>query len=120
MEQTLKTWVEFKDLQTQEDSIIAQFRVNKEMPFFQGHFPNNPVLPAVTMVDISVFLLQQKWQPISWEKLIVKKSKFMSLIRPDQVVKIQAIALDGQSWQVQWMSPDSNDKLAVIQIEMTQ
>ena len=34
-------------------------RLPPELSFFSGHFPENPILPAVAFVDISHFLIQK-------------------------------------------------------------
>ena len=66
-----------------EDGIIqAAISVNKDHEIFNGHFPGNPVMPGVCMIQIIKELTEQALDV----DLFMEKSsniKFMALINPE-------------------------------------
>lgn len=78
-----------KDLYTvekyqEEDlKIKATVFINKDNEIFKGHFPNNPVMPGVCMIQIIKELSEKALNT----KLFMQKTtnvKFMALIVPDK------------------------------------
>lgn len=65
-----------------EQKISAQLFINKENPIFKGHFPGNPVMPGVCMIQIIKELTEKALE----KKLFMQKAsniKFMALINPE-------------------------------------
>jgi len=66
-----------------DDTILkASIHLNKEHAVFKGHFPNNPVMPGVCMIQIIKELTEQA---LNVELFMEKSSniKFMLLINPE-------------------------------------
>jgi len=66
-----------------EDSILnASIHLNKKHAIFNGHFPDNPVMPGVCMIQIIKELTEQA---LNVELFMEKSSniKFMLLINPE-------------------------------------
>lgn len=62
--------------------INAVIRLNPQHDIFKGHFPNNPVMPGVCMLQIFKELSEQGLN----KKLFIKECsnvKFMALINPE-------------------------------------
>lgn len=68
----------------------ATWSVSPELPYFEGHFPENPILPAIALLDLSTELL----------KLVLKKSiklkssssaKFLEQVKPHDVLAVELI-----------------------------
>ena len=66
----------------------AMWIVSADLPYFEGHFPNNPILPAVALLDLSEELL----------KTILKKqvqfksigsAKFLETIEPNDILTLE-------------------------------
>ncbi|MEM7645963.1 MAG: hypothetical protein AAF203_03550, partial [Pseudomonadota bacterium] len=96
--------------------IRANMKVNSQLPSFEGHFPGRPILPAVSIVDISLYLMSFLPTEISHSKLQLKRSKFMAMVKPEQEVSISAESEDGESWKILWLDQADQTKLAQIQL----
>lgn len=89
----------FIDPVAEGDLIRAKIRLDPMHPLFKGHFPGQPVLPGVVMVEIVKELLEIH---IKKQTRLVKASdiKFLSLIIPEQDKLIQIVLkvsfLEGQ------------------------
>jgi len=64
-------------LEMTEDSIIGLKNVTMNEPFFQGHFPENPVMPGVLQIEAmaqvgGVFALSSVDEPESWSTYFMK------------------------------------------------
>lgn len=66
---------------TAENKHLVQIRINAEHEVFKGHFPGNPIMPGVCMMQIIKELTEQ----ISENSLFMQSLsnvKFMALINP--------------------------------------
>ncbi len=96
--------------------ICATLLIDENLPSFEGHFPGNPILPAVSIVDISLFLLSQIKPSISHSNIQIKRSKFMAMVRPSQEVQIFAESDDGKNWRMTWKAQENQSKLAQVHL----
>lgn len=64
-------------------SLIAIIEIQKEHPIFDGHFPNFPITPGVTMLQIIKALTENI---LNQSLLLVSGSniKFLSLVNPNE------------------------------------
>lgn len=110
----IKSLVNFNILEQEQYRVLAQLTISPDLPSFKGHFPNNPILPAVSIIDISLYLLSYLQVRVSYTKVKMKKSKFAGRIGPGQVVEISATSDDGTSWTVVWSAEADKTKLAQL------
>lgn len=65
-----------------EGKHVAEIKINSEHDIFKGHFPGNPVMPGVCMMqivkEISEYILKTKLKMIKSSNV-----KFMALINPE-------------------------------------
>ena len=91
-------------------SATALVNVKKDSFFVQGHFPNNPVMPGVLIVEsfgqASAALTAQGLDKSTYEnKLVflmsVEKARFRNPVIPDckLILKIEAIRSHGRVWK---------------------
>ena len=81
---------------SQNDTIHGIKNVTLNEPFFQGHFPENPVMPGVLMIEAmaqAAGILAKKSQPELFEgKLIVLAGidnvRFKRIVRPGDTLDI--------------------------------
>jgi len=64
-------------------SIKAVFALDDSLPFFAGHFPAQPVFPAVLQVAI-VRLLSSEAVKLTLQNDSLGKTKFSNIIRPKE------------------------------------
>tara|TARA_R110002049_G_scaffold1687_15_gene12840 strand:- start:101 stop:469 length:369 start_codon:yes stop_codon:yes gene_type:complete len=65
-----------------EQEVNATIQLNKDHNIFKGHFPGNPVMPGVCMIQI----IKELTEKATTKKLFLSVSsniKFMALINPE-------------------------------------
>ncbi len=73
----------------QQDQILADLSLNVNHPIFRGHFPHQPIVPGVCMIQIIRELLEQSFnRPLQLKK--AANIKFVAFIDPGQNPEIQA------------------------------
>ncbi|MGE5247061.1 MAG: 3-hydroxyacyl-ACP dehydratase FabZ family protein [Verrucomicrobiota bacterium] len=73
---------------TGQDTVTRRYRFAPGFIGFSGHFPGNPVLPAVVQVCAVVSLAEEEGgKPL--RLAAVRSAKFLAPIRPDDVVSIR-------------------------------
>lgn len=102
---------DFHELSRTELACSARWVVPNQCAYFEGHFPNNPILPAVAIIDGSLALIQKE----ASDSFIIKKAKFLGLIQPGLQVHIQADLRDNTCWDVIWRN-SQNEILSSLSI----
>ena len=82
--------------------------IAEDLPYFNGHFPENPVLPGVAMIDASVLIVQKKLNHPSLFIKKVKSAKFMDLVKPGDLVTIEIVESGKQSFTLNWNKTENN------------
>lgn len=116
MKNDIVDFIQFENFMSKEGQVVAHWKVNSELPFFEGHFPGNPILPAICIIDVSLHLLSLSNPKISLQEINIKRSKFMAMVHPGQDVEIVAESDDESTWKVLWMSASDQQKLAQINL----
>ncbi len=104
-------------------SATAVVYVKKESFFVQGHFPNNPVMPGVLIVEsfgqAAAALTAHGLDKSTYEnKLVflmgVEKARFRNPVIPDckLILKIEAIRSHGRVWKYKGEAFVDNIKMA--------
>lgn len=90
----LENFYEIRSKEASEDnsSFNIEIKVNSAHPVFKGHFPDNPVMPGVCMLQI----IKEITEEIVASKLFMYKCanvKFLALINPEinPVLQLQLI-----------------------------
>nr|WP_319395709.1 hydroxymyristoyl-ACP dehydratase [uncultured Desulfobacter sp.] len=72
---------------TQDSVITAQFIVKSGSPWFEGHFPDNPIVPGIAQMNMIFDLMQRTMGPgLKLEGF--KRVRFKQLIRPDTPISV--------------------------------
>jgi len=93
--------------QTENDRWQVQWEISPQLPYFEGHFPGFPILPAFATLDVTLEAVRLLDPNAALKKL--HSAKFRKPIAPSQTVLIllqkQASPKPGHSiWKVQWKS----------------
>ena len=92
---------QFSDVQVHDKVVTAQWIVPQDLPYLQGHFPDQPIVPAVAMLDaMTVLLTRTRNQPT--ELSAVKNAKFTKPLEPSQTVSIECKQLGENEWTADW------------------
>ena len=71
------------DYQWDEQNVNAVIELNKDHDIFKGHFPGNPVMPGVCMLQIIKELTERAVDKSLFLKL-ASNIKFMAIINPNK------------------------------------
>jgi 3-hydroxyacyl-[acyl-carrier-protein] dehydratase len=77
---------------SEENEILAYIRVPPDSPWFNGHFPGEPILPGVAQIGM-VFDAIRKARNRDLKLSSVRRVRFKRIIRPDDHLKIIAAPL---------------------------
>ena len=77
-------------VETEGSGSCVTFRVQNDLPWFEGHFENAPVLPGLAQVHLAVRLAEEIWsvRPASFN---IARMKFQQVIRPNDFVKLSLL-----------------------------
>jgi 3-hydroxymyristoyl/3-hydroxydecanoyl-(acyl carrier protein) dehydratase len=88
----------------EHESIFSCF-VPTDLPYFQGHFKDNPVLPAVALLDLSLAIINSLDSSLKRTFLTIKTAKFSEVIRPLDTLTIRMKSdLPNQSWNLDFFN----------------
>lgn len=79
---------------TPGESIVVTKNVTINESFFQGHFPGNPVMPGVLIIEAlaqaaSILILKsEQFQGQTAYLGAIKRAKFRHIVRPGDVLKL--------------------------------
>lgn len=89
-----------EDVSTGESKLRATWLVPNDLPYLEGHFPSQPIVPAVAMIDASVELLRRSFGVGGFRG--IKTSKFMNPLVPGLTVEIECKKVGERDWTVDW------------------
>jgi 3-hydroxyacyl-[acyl-carrier-protein] dehydratase len=78
----------FTDLQTEGDIVKTNIKLNPLHPIFKGHFPDNPILPGVCMMQM-VKEVAEAYTNKKIKLVLAQDLKFLSVINPEENTIIQ-------------------------------
>jgi 3-hydroxymyristoyl/3-hydroxydecanoyl-(acyl carrier protein) dehydratase len=104
----------FSVSQTAENNFDIQLSLPKSLSYFVGHFPQLPILPAVGMIDLSVFLTRSIKPDLNQKHLQkIKYLKIKSPLGPDQKINIQISTPNNSEFTALW-NTESGQAIAEI------
>lgn len=70
-----------------DDAATVELRLEDDMPWFEGHFPGEPILPGIAQVHLAVLIASRIWD---WQTAGANLSriKFQHVLRPRDVVTL--------------------------------
>lgn len=62
--------------------------LSADHPDFSGHFPNNPVFPAVSQIDLALRFLEEVLRtPLRLRR--IRRAKFRNVLRPGRSIQLE-------------------------------
>lgn len=101
-----------------QQPLVTSWKVNSELPYFNGHFPQSPILPAVAIIDISTYILQRSLACPDLKVKSVLMAKFLSPIVPGQEVCMEWEATQATEWQIKWKDATTGKLLANLSVDL--
>ena len=94
-------------LEKNENSIKLAFLIPQTNPYFDGHFPGYPILPAVAQVDIVInFAVKHFGTSLAVSQ--IKRTKFTKIITPSLSLLL-VIEKNNDALNFKYTSPDGNE-----------
>ncbi len=92
-------------------SSVYTWAVPTNLAYFEGHFPENPVLPAIAMIDLSLEAISQNLsRSVKLKK--ISQAKFLKVIVPGSELKIKVEKISSEEWVVIWC--EFKDELKIL------
>ncbi|MFP4572057.1 MAG: 3-hydroxyacyl-ACP dehydratase FabZ family protein [Desulfobacterales bacterium] len=89
-------WYCLKNLETDCEGVIcARAVVPADSPWFSGHFPEDPILPAIAQLAIVSDMIQEATGR-EQNPGAVNRVKYRRIIRPDETILVAATPVDGK------------------------
>ncbi|GHV83859.1 hypothetical protein AGMMS50212_11990 [Spirochaetia bacterium] len=75
-------------IEKHDTRVLVKFKVRKESDYFDGHFPQLKILPAVGQIDILVRICAKYFNtPLCF--FGAKRLKFSAIIQPDDLIHLE-------------------------------
>jgi 3-hydroxymyristoyl/3-hydroxydecanoyl-(acyl carrier protein) dehydratase len=87
------------DCREDSDACVGKFTCSDNLPYLEGHFPGQAVMPAVAVIDATCVFLSLVYPDFVIAK--VDSAKFSGPVLPGMHVELRAVASPG-AWTVTW------------------
>lgn len=77
------------------DEIRAGVVVNGDSPWFDGHFPNSPILPGIAQLKMVAAVIGQAQKRPMWINRL-HRVKFKRIVKPGEPLEIHVTGTDNQ------------------------
>lgn len=109
LEEELTNSYNFKE--TNKDTFVVNFKVPRNLTYFNGHFPQFPVMPAVAQVDITCYFIQKyilKSETIHLKK--IDSVRIKAATQPEQIIHLIINKLSETTFCTRWNTTDPEPK----------
>jgi 3-hydroxyacyl-[acyl-carrier-protein] dehydratase len=101
------------------EGILAKVHLNKDHAIFKGHFPGNPVMPGVCMIQI----IKELTEETTGKNLFLAVSsniKFMAIINPEKNPDLQlSIDITQENGEVKVKNTTSFEETVALKLNAT-
>src|SRR5262245_50685410 len=83
-----------------------EWQVPENLPAFDGHFPGDPILPAVAIIEKTVETIREVSGLPQVRLERIKNAKFLNIVRPQMRLVIELANVSDGRWKCSWKSAD--------------
>jgi len=102
-----------------ESGFETRWKVPRALPYFDGHFLDKPVLPAVGILDATLALITQAGGLPAEKMKNVKQAKFVGIVSPETEVVISVIPSGDNEWTAEWKTPSADPEAKNLLAEIS-
>lgn len=89
-------------LRTTQAPYKINFILPESLPYFDGHFPSHPILPAIAVLDISFEFLKIILSNKEFHITSISSAKFFSVIQPKDEIEVNITPTEASAWNIKW------------------
>lgn len=115
----IKGLYEVNEVEKTEEGIIAKVHLNKHHDIFKGHFPGNPVMPGVCMIQMIKELTEKE---VGKELFLTRSTniKFMAIINPENNPDLElSIAISEDNGELKVRNTTTFDETVALKLNAT-
>jgi 3-hydroxymyristoyl/3-hydroxydecanoyl-(acyl carrier protein) dehydratase len=102
---------QFEGFEKSEGVASAHWLMPEACPYIDGHFPNQPVLPAVALLDGTLELIRRYGFALPPGQFTLKKAKFTGMVTPGMKVHLRLQKTEDR-WNIEWRKSGDETLLA--------
>ncbi len=80
----------------------CNWTAHEKLPYFDGHFPEHPILPAIAIIDLNLELIKKITSNPNLLVAHIATAKFLTPIFPNEIVSIHLNKLNDLNWEIIW------------------
>ena len=108
--------ININSLRTTQAPYKLSFILSESLPYFDGHFPVQPILPAIAVLDFSLEFLRIISSKAGLEFIEISSAKFYNIIQPKDKVDVEIIPKDDITWKITWLVGDKKVADLVVSV----
>lgn len=100
-----------------QTDLQIEWIVPNDLKYFDGHFPGNPIMPGIAIVDANAHLIQNhflKNKPTHQLRKLVS-SKFLQPVYPGMKINICITAKENE-YNCEWTEVDTKNELSYMKL----
>ncbi len=105
-----------EEILTTPDKNIYSCNIAADLPYFDGHFPGFPILPAVALIDLAREILKKILHNENLQIAKLKTAKFRKNIVPGDTLFIEVKYIDDANWELYFKSDEA--KVSTIKLTL--
>jgi 3-hydroxymyristoyl/3-hydroxydecanoyl-(acyl carrier protein) dehydratase len=94
--------IDTHSLKTGQQNYKIGFSIPENLPYFDGHFPGYPVLPAIAVIDFSFEFLKIILSKQEVNIKSIRSAKFYNVIRPNDDITVEITPDKNSTWTFKW------------------
>ena len=95
---------EITKVEKEQDSLVLHLTIPAELHYFEGHFPQSPILPGVAQVHWVLHYLSEHFEKKVTDYQTIDALKFQVIIAPDSKIELALTKIKENKYSFQYSS----------------